>query len=263
MTSTFAALLFAHALADFIFQSARMSDGKRDREILPFLAHIAIVAATAAIAVGTATPATVPPVLFLTLAHLAIDLCKTFTPHRKLWPFLLDQTLHLLSLTVIAIIYPTLWADGFWAGALWADNGWGNRLWPGSEQPLGWLPTAMAFAAGLILTTRAGGFAVGLLMEPWAGHNLPTGLANGGKLIGWMERGLIFLLVIVGQPAGIGFLIAAKSILRFETTSQDQRAGEYVIIGTLASFGWALIMTYATVMLISVLPPLGIFASTP
>jgi Protein of unknown function (DUF3307) len=263
MTSTFAALLFAHALADFIFQSARVSEGKRDREILPFLAHIAIVAATAAIALGTIAGATALPILFLTLAHFVIDLAKTFTPRRKLWPFLLDQTLHLLTLAIIALIYPTLWADGFWASALWTDTGWGSRLWAASEQPLAWLPTTMAFGAGLILTTRAGGFAVGLLMEPWAGHNLPTGLANGGKLIGWMERGLIFLLVIVGQPAGIGFLIAAKSILRFETTSQDQRAGEYVIIGTLASFGWALILTYATVMLISALPPLGISALKP
>jgi Protein of unknown function (DUF3307) len=263
MTSTFAALLFAHALADFIFQSARMSEGKRDREILPFVAHMTVVAATAAIALGTSTGPTALPVLFLTLAHFAIDLAKTFTPHRKLWPFLLDQTLHLVSLAAIALICPALWADGFWAGALWTDTGWGSRLWAASEQPLAWLPTAMAFGAGLILTTRAGGFAVGLLMEPWAGHDLPTGLANGGKLIGWMERGLIFLLVIVGQPAGIGFLIAAKSILRFETTSQDQRAGEYIIIGTLASFGWALILTYATVMLIAALPPLGILPPTP
>ena len=117
--------------------------------------------------------------------------------------------------------------------------------------------------AGAILATRTGGFAVGLLMAPWAGVDLPRGLANGGLLIGILERGLIFLLVMVDQAAGIGFLIAAKSVLRFETTSKDQRAGEYVIIGTLASFGWALLFAYATRYLLAALPPIEITPPLP
>ena len=111
---------------------------------------------------------------------------------------------------------------------------------------------------GIIIATRAGGFAVGLLMRPWADVDLPTGLPQGGTLIGMLERGLIFILVLAGQPGGNGFLIAAKSVLRFEATSKDQRAGEYVIIGTLASFGWALATSYATLALVRALPGLGI-----
>lgn len=64
------------------------------------------------------------------------------------------------------------------------------------------------------------------------------------------------------SPA-IGFLIAAKSVMRFETTSKDQRAGEYVIIGTLGSFAWALALSYATLNLLAALPPLGIRAVRP
>ena len=70
-------------------------------------------------------------------------------------------------------------------------------------------------------------------------------------MIGLLERALIFLMVLAGQPAGIGFLIAAKSVLRFDTASKDQRASEYVIIGTLASFGWALLVSFATLSLIT------------
>ena len=76
------------------------------------------------------------------------------------------------------------------------------------------------------------------------------------------ERGLIFLLLMVGQPTGVGFLIAAKSVLRFDTTAKDQSAGEYVIIGTLASFGWALLCAYGTLALLAHLPPLGILPKT-
>jgi hypothetical protein len=53
-------------------------------------------------------------------------------------------------------------------------------------------------------------------------------------------------MVLVDQPAAIGFLIAAKSILRFDMASESRAAGEYVIIGTLASFAWALVAAFAT-----------------
>ena len=99
---------------------------------------------------------------------------------------------------------------------------------------------------GLIVATLAGGPAVGLLMKPYDIPDLPDGLPNGGRMIGLMERALIVLMVLVDQPAAIGFLIAAKSILRFDMASESRAAGEYVIIGTLASFAWALVAAFAT-----------------
>ena len=59
------------------------------------------------------------------------------------------------------------------------------------------------------------------------------------------------------------FLLAAKSVLRFETASQDQRAGEYVIVGTLASFGWAMVAGWAIMSLLSALPPIGFLPENP
>ena len=60
-------------------------------------------------------------------------------------------------------------------------------------------------------------------------------LPNAGKLIGITERILTLTLIILGQYAAIGFIMAAKSILRFKET-QTQKA-EYVLIGTMLSFG--------------------------
>jgi hypothetical protein len=115
----------------------------------------------------------------------------------------------------------------------------------------------MALAAGAILATRAGGFAVGLLMEPWAA-SAPAGLPGGGRTIGNIERGLIFLLILTGQAQSIGFLIAAKSVLRFGSISNEKEVSEYVIIGTLASFTWAIAASVATLLLLAHLPALGI-----
>jgi hypothetical protein len=77
------------------------------------------------------------------------------------------------------------------------------------------------------------------------------GLRGGGRLIGWLERSLIFLLFIIGQPGGIGFLVAAKSILRFEE-SKREAIGEYVLIGTLFSFTLAILFTHLTIRLLGV-----------
>lgn len=239
MIETFTALLFAHVLADFVFQTGWIAANKRRFPVL--LLHGAVVLVATAAAAGRVDA---PELAALAAAHMVIDWIKGRVTVPGLAAFLADQGAHVATLVALAVIRPDLWSGGAWAG-------------------LGWLPALMAAFAGLMLTTRAGGFAVGLLMRPWADVELPTGLTNGGKLIGLLERGLIFLLVMVGQPAGIGFLIAAKSVLRFETTSKDQRAGEYVIIGTLASFGWALAFAYATARLVGLLPPLEIAPAAP
>ena len=68
---------------------------------------------------------------------------------------------------------------------------------------------------------------------------------------------MILMLVIAGQPDGIGFLIAAKSLLRFNELARDQdrRVSEYVIIGTLASFAWGLTTAFATRLTLAALSP--------
>jgi hypothetical protein len=239
VTETLALLLLAHTLADFVLQPRRMAMGKRDP--LQLLLHGAIVLITAQLALGQFAAL---PLLALAAAHVVIDALKARLSAPSLTAYLGDQTLHLATIVATATLFPGLAATGLWGA-----------------QP--WWPSVAALAAGAIIATLAGGYAVGFLMARFTDADLPPGLADGGRVIGLLERGLIFTLVLVGQPAGIGFLIAAKSILRFESTSRDQRAGEYVIIGTLASFGWALVAAYATLALLAALSPLGILPPPP
>jgi hypothetical protein len=241
MTESLAALLLAHVLADFVFQTRWMVAHKRTPQGLA--AHGAVVLVTAVVLTGTVGWG----LLWLTALHIGIDAIKA-RARRGLGPFLLDQAAHLATVAALALWQPTLWDDG-----LWADQ---TRL-----------PGVMLLLAGAILATRAGGFAIGLLMEPFA-TKLPAdvtaeSLPGAGRVIGLLERGLIFALVLLGQPGGVGLLIAAKSILRFGAVRDDRALSEYVIIGTLASFSWALLVAYATVSGLAALPPLGIPPATP
>jgi hypothetical protein len=242
MTATFTTLLFAHVLADFVLQTNWMIARKGG---VGMAAHIAVVLATAIALTGSLHPA----LFALTAVHLGFDLAKTRLAGPGPVPFIADQAAHLASLFAVA-----LWAPGLWAAGVWAMH------LPATIAAL--LPSLMALAAGFILATRAGGFAVGILMAPWVAA-APQGLPGGGRVIGLLERGLIFVLILAGQPAAVGFLIAAKSVLRYEATREDQKAAEYVIIGTLASFGWAVIVAYGTLALLAALPPLGIPPASP
>ncbi len=62
------------------------------------------------------------------------------------------------------------------------------------------------------------------------------------RIIGWLERFLILIFIFIGYYQGIGFTLAAKSILRYgEIKSEsDRKFSEYVIVGTLLSFSLAI-----------------------
>jgi Protein of unknown function (DUF3307) len=271
MAETFIALLFAHTLADFLFQTNWMATNKQNPVALGL--HALTVYLTAIAATGSLHPA----LLALALVHIGIDvgkliLARVWRTAGGLAPFVIDQALHLVSLVALALWLPDIWANGLWApGAIvtGADGGiLGTGLWADQVAlPVAHLPAVMVLITGLILSTRAGGFAVGLLMEPFAAHlgkgDAGKSLPGAGRMIGYLERGLIFALVLFGQAQGVGLLIAAKSILRFGAVKDDRRLSEYVIIGTLASFGWALIVAFATAAALATLPPLGIPPATP
>ncbi|WP_420863168.1 DUF3307 domain-containing protein [Algirhabdus cladophorae] len=244
MIETFTALLFAHALADFMFQTDWINRNKTRVTVL--LLHGAIVLVLSLMAVGHLAA---PAVLGLAAVHIAIDAVKTFGGFRNFTAFVIDQALHVVTIIIVAFFVSDLWQSGYWATQ--------------HTQIATLALPVMALAAGLILTLSAGQYAIGIMMQSHTVRLRGRGLRNGGRQIGLLERGLIFFFVLSSQPLAVGFLIAAKSILRFGTASQDQRTAEYVIIGTLASFGWAFVAATATVWWLGQLPPLEIFAPRP
>jgi hypothetical protein len=236
MLETAIALVFAHVLADFVLQSDAMIRDKHRPAVL--LRHVALVAAVTWASLGFAP---VPLLLLLVAAtHYLIDWLKRRYGGPSFRPFAFDQAAHFAVLGLAAALFPHAYARGLW-----------GLLAPG---PLGpWiehLPETLTLAAGLVATIWAGGYAVRALMidlRPLDAEGAAS-LPKGGQLIGRLERLMILMLILADQPDAIGLLIAAKSILRFNELARDadRRASEYVIIGTLASFAWAIGTAWAT-----------------
>jgi hypothetical protein len=174
--------------------------------------------------------------------HALIDVLKVRLGKGGQTAFLLDQATHLAVVAVLA------WhAEWFGESSFWTAR-WGHPWW-----------AALVFVSTFVLSVRVGGMLVGYWVQPYLDeiqraasteqvHFRPTrGLTNGGRVIGQWERALIFVFVGLGQPASIGFLVAAKSIFRFgELKDRENRMeAEYITIGTLMSFGWALAWSYS------------------
>lgn len=247
MLETVLALLFAHVLADFVFQSRAMIAAKRRGPV--FALHIAIVAVTAGTCLGAASSAGWAALALVALSHAALDATKTFivpaawverAPFRPLQVFALDQLGHLVFITLAGGLYTSAFSGGAWPQLL-------------DETGLGWLLAGFCVVAGFWVAVRVGDFMLAMFMggfrslwgPPATDPDDDPDLPRAGAWIGWLERTLVFLFVLLGQFNAIGFVITAKSILRFQYARQP-RNGEIVIIGTLASFGWAIVVALLT-----------------
>ena len=69
---------------------------------------------------------------------------------------------------------------------------------------------------------------------------------NRGRLIGNLERIVLTIVVAAGSYAALGFLVAAKGLVRFEEFERSRDFTEYFLIGTLTS---VLVALFAGIML--------------
>lgn len=77
-------------------------------------------------------------------------------------------------------------------------------------------------------------------------------LNEAGKYIGILERLFVFVFILMSQWAAIGFLLTVKSVFRFGDLSKakDRKLTEYILIGTLLSFGIAILIGLLYIYLI-------------
>lgn len=228
MSETLLALLAAHLVADFPLQPTWMVRTKRNPAVL-FL-HVAIVAVLSVAALGNWSAWRLLAILLGT--HLAMDAVKVYFLGDDFRAFAWDQTVHLAVMAALAVAFPLTVAQGFW-----------GQLAPDA---LRMYLLGLCFLAGMIATLQVGAILIRKVTAPFIsqlGEDI-QGLPSGGTYIGYLERALIMLLILAGQPAGVGFLIAAKSILRFGDVkdSRQRMLTEYIIIGTFLSFGWGLLV---------------------
>jgi Protein of unknown function (DUF3307) len=219
-------LIVAHLLTDFVLQPTAWVNQKKQKKHRSgkLYLHVLVAGAIAYLFSGLWHNWWLP--LAIMISHFLIDLWKLNRPGNLTY-FLLDQFFHILVIIAlwigISFDLHTVWA---YLSAL-AQN---TKFW--------------LLVTGYVLVTWPLGYIIGMATEKWrdAAEVNKEGLAKAGVWIGFFERLLILTFIISNQFAAVGFLIAAKSILRFSDKENTQKKTEYVLIGTLMSFAVAAII---------------------
>lgn len=235
MGQLFLNLLFAHVVGDFYCQTGRSCDGKRAKGLKggDLYVHAAIILVLSWLA--TWSWSFWWAALVIGVIHLFIDAAKAaferkykvdgqpvYKSRHAVWPFVVDQILH------VAVVAFVAW----W----WLQyNGWSQF----DCLPTYWLMTALVLLlcwkpANLLTKHILHYCQVAVLQEQ------PEQISfKSGALIGTLERWLIVFFMAIQQYEAIGFLVAAKSILRFSETKESEKS-EYVLAGTLVSIAIAI-----------------------
>lgn len=131
----------------------------------------------------------------------------------------------------------------------------GNRLVASVEAET-WT-TLVASAAGLVLVTVELNHPIALVLRkrrllpddapgdgPSRRSRRGPDEAARGRVIGYLERAIVFVIIVAGTFESLGLVLVAKGIARFQQL-QDRDFAEYFLIGTLLSMVAALAVGFA------------------
>lgn len=216
-------LLLAHVLTDFVFQNIKMVEHKRKYKAKSWYLYVhSILAGFLTYIILQQWSSFIIPITIV-VTHFLIDLWKLHQKQDNLKYFLIDQFLHII---VIFIAW------------LYLIQGFSDVL---PEMKTFFISTEnLAVLTGYLIIVFPVGFVIGKATERWqkeiAKDEQQSSLKKAGRYIGIFERILVLTFVLTSNFSAIGFLIAAKSILRFSDSKGGRKQTEYVLIGTLMSF---------------------------
>jgi hypothetical protein len=227
----FIKLLLAHLLGDFILQPERWVKEKelRKHRSPKLYLHVLLHGALAWLLVWDIRFWL--PVLAIVVTHYTIDLIKVIwqKPEKKLQWFIADQAMHLLVLAVI-----------WW---MWEQPSFTNATVS--------LDQALIVVTAAVLLTMPTSIVIKTVISQWTPdtfYTVSSSLPDAGKFIGYLERLLVLTFILFNHWEAVGFLLAAKSVFRFGNLkeSHDRKLTEYVLIGTLLSFGISILVALLT-----------------
>lgn len=243
----FFSLLVAHLLADFAMQSDE--DIARKSEPVFFVKHIGTVTVLSWLLIGDWGNWVIPLVVAVT--HGLLDAGKLLA-QRHGWNnthlFAWDQIGHLAVIFGLTLFHAQSETTvTFWQTQL-------GDIYPQILLVLAGLVISICFG-GLMISMALSGFrkqldedggcpAEGARLNPGAPR---VGLIGGGKRIGQLERFLTFLFVLMGRFELVVLLLIAKTIFSLGVVYRyPRKVMDYVLVGTLTSFAWGLVVAWFT-----------------
>lgn len=221
-------LLIAHVIGDFVLQPSSWIAEKRNKTyqskyfylhgLVHFIALIVLLEFNWSYWLSIA---------MIVLSHMIIDLTKLKLIGKINFRilFALDQILHLAVIGIVVFI---------------------NTPYKIEFEKI-YSTEALLLILAVLTISYVSAIIMKIIMSNWILEEDQSGdsLKSAGKYIGILERLFVFAFIILNQWSAIGLLITAKSVFRFSDLSRakDRKLTEYILIGTLISFGLAILVS--------------------
>ncbi len=121
----------------------------------------------------------------------------------------------------------------------------------GIPQAIALMPSVWVVLLTYSVAFWPAGTLVAALTRQWLAEiqndDAAKGLQAGGLWIGRLERLLTVSFVLVNHPEAIAALVVAKGVIRFAEIKEasNRRVAEYILIGSMLSFGIALLLGWS------------------
>jgi hypothetical protein len=224
--------LFVHLFTDFVLQTSSMVRHKRRLKARSWTLYVHCLLHGGLIYLITANWQGWQIPLIVAVTHYFINLWKLYRKDNLAY-FIADQAMHIMVLVLLWCIVIT-------------PPGWLAETGKALKNDLNfWLVAAgylfVTFPLSLLMYYATQRWRRSVEQGDWGKSS--SSLSEAGKWIGIFERLLVYTFVVTNHFEGIGFLIAAKSVLRFNDLkgADARKETEYVLIGTLMSFSFSII----------------------
>lgn len=217
-------LILAHLVGDFLLQPKSWVRHKEEKKAGSWKLYVHALIHTLLVLLLLTDLSAWPIALAIGVSHLLIDTIRLYAQREKTrtaW-FLADQAMHMLVIIMV------------W----WYITG--------APDATSFLTSSkfLVYATALYFITQPMSIVIAMVLKPWAAlipRDPDRSLENAGKFIGILERLFVFGFIAANHWEAVGFLLAAKSVFRFGDLRQanERKLTEYVLIGTLISFGAA------------------------
>jgi len=221
-------IIIAHLIGDFFLQPTSWVKDKERKKLKSGKLYLHVLIHVVLIFVVFMSFEVWKTALSIGMFHLIIDALKSMFQTKKNARilFFVDQVLHFSSIVLV-----------------WHVSYKGYLDISFINETKSWI-----LISGILFLTMPTSIIMKVIIAKWlpeSDDESPKSLQNAGKYIGILERVLIFVFILTNHFEAVGFLLAAKSIFRFGDLKEahDLKLTEYVLIGTLLSFGIAIVVS--------------------
>jgi len=231
--------MLGHVLGDFYFQTDSMAKEKEEKFKGVLKHSLEYFVAILFVMLPVVSLNMIKAAIMLSSAHFFIDgvkygLIKLKKIRKSGKIFVYDQILHIISIFLLAYM---MYCGKYEIIPLHIIKNMCMAFGINKVMTVKWILSVLILyrPANILIQKLLSGY------KPQKDDRLITIDYKVGRMVGGIERLIMFMFIAMDQYAAMGLVLTAKSIARYDKIAKDEQFAEYYLLGTLLSTACAVL----------------------